>query len=478
MHRAVPAAVTVVPVPRGKVAAVDVEGSADKQRPRGRSPVCSRMGFVLLLCAVSAVSYAAGARQQEPPVAATPQPPPPPPPPPRTPATPQPTVDDQWLHQLGALSAGDDLWVESAASVAAAKARCIADDRCAGFSYFSPNSTEPADLPRVYYKTRLSGPNADANWRAVVKQSPEDIAIDRELRGVHSGRFGVDHLFGLPVPSSPAASRLQQGAFDADYDTSRVGEMDSEFAFGGAYKEPDANAAFSYPPRNDNLYLTLSVRPRVLYFPNLLTDDEVDRIRRDAEGQLRRSTVADPVARGGKVGYRDVQSAIRNSRQAWLRMDRGYLRRVSMRLMAIINVSVSSRLWHEQLQVLHYAPGQHYHVHSDYFPDSVYGRQDSNRVATFFLHLGDTSEGGQTALPLAGGSVVHGVPHHTDACKRGLRVWPRRGAGFVFYNMRPDWALDPYAMHAGCDVVKGEKWVAPLWVQIDTRGNAGVKESW
>eukprot|EP01062_Namystynia_karyoxenos_P015588 TRINITY_DN15657_c0_g1_i1.p2 TRINITY_DN15657_c0_g1~~TRINITY_DN15657_c0_g1_i1.p2 ORF type:complete len:574 (+),score=152.23 TRINITY_DN15657_c0_g1_i1:67-1788(+) len=388
----------------------------------------------------------------------------------------------QWQEDAGALPAGNDLDQGTAASAAEAQQRCGELRRCGGFTYF--RGPPGADLPRplrVYYKTLGGNGNGDVQWAAWSKRDPEDVAVDGER---WEGTFGVDHFYGLPVPQTPAAARVRPGAFDADYDVRSVDPAASETAFGGAYRVPAQKKAFSYPPRNDKLYITLSLRPRVLYFPELLSDKEVRHIRSRAAKLLYRSTVADPVRDGNGSkparGYKDVESSIRNSQQAWLPLERGMLRRLSKRLLAVVNHTVATRIWHEQLQVLRYGPREHYYAHTDYFPNTVYGKQQTNRMATFFLHLGDCSEGGQTALPLAGGGrhAEDRVPPHPGACGHGLRVWPRKGAGFVFYNMRPDWSLDPYALHAGCDVIRGEKWVAPLWVHLDTPPEYAVVERW
>merc|ERR1712007_244877 len=101
-----------------------------------------------------------------------------------------------------------------------------------------------------------------------------------------------------------------------------------------------SSLAFKYPPPMDNFYVTLSLRPRILYFPRLVSDEELEKIRKKAESMLKRNTVADPLRNTSTdraSGYRDVESQIRNSRQAWLDIQTGFLRRVQKRLLGVLN---------------------------------------------------------------------------------------------------------------------------------------------
>ena len=41
---------------------------------------------------------------------------------------------------------------------------------------------------------------------------------------------------------------------------------------------------------------------------------------------------------------------------------------------------------------------------------------------------------------------------------------PRKGDAVVFYDLKPDLEIDPQALHAGCPVKRGTKWVATKWL--------------
>ena len=50
-------------------------------------------------------------------------------------------------------------------------------------------------------------------------------------------------------------------------------------------------------------------------------------------------------------------------------------------------------------------------------------------------------------------------------CDIGLKYKPRMGDALLFWSQKPDGSLDARALHAGCPVVAGEKWVATKWLR-------------
>lgn len=58
-------------------------------------------------------------------------------------------------------------------------------------------------------------------------------------------------------------------------------------------------------------------------------------------------------------------------------------------------------------------------------------------------------------------------PHrhaHTHAPMHpGVQYKPRKGDALLFWDVMPDGHLDRHALHGGCPVVTGEKWVATKW---------------
>ena len=50
-------------------------------------------------------------------------------------------------------------------------------------------------------------------------------------------------------------------------------------------------------------------------------------------------------------------------------------------------------------------------------------------------------------------------------CARGhVAARPSKGSAVLFWSLKPDGSHDPAAMHTGCPVIKGSKWVAIFWI--------------
>ncbi|KAJ9471473.1 putative prolyl 4-hydroxylase 9 [Diplonema papillatum] len=289
---------------------------------------------------------------------------------------------------------------------------------------------------------------------------PESPVTTMQWNGVEVPIESEWDFFGLKVPTTPALSRAKEGQVRTDYDIASINAS----AVPRGYEYP-ATPAYRYPPTLDRLFATVSTQPRVLFFPQILTEDEIDEILRQASSRLQRSQVALTKDKLGKSGASATQEA-RTSHSTWVNLD-GKLDGLNKRLSTIVGTT-----WHEPLNVLRYEIGQHYDSHHDYFDPKYYGSQVNNRMATFFLYMSDTEEGGATTIPRANNGK-HPVNYKEAACHQGIQVFPRRGAGVLFYDMRPDKSLDPLSLHGACDVEKGTKWGGPVWFRASTPSGTG-----
>ena len=70
-------------------------------------------------------------------------------------------------------------------------------------------------------------------------------------------------------------------------------------------------------------------------------------------------------------------------------------------------------------------------------------------IATFMAWLGDTEAGGGTAF-------VH--PGHESV------IMPEKGAAALWYNLKSNLIRDEASHHAGCPVIKGNKWILNKWL--------------
>ena len=109
----------------------------------------------------------------------------------------------------------------------------------------------------------------------------------------------------------------------------------------------------------------------------------------------------------------------------------------------------------EPMQLLRYREGEQYTPHHDFLYPSSSNRLQPSRFATMLLYLNDDDlEGGETVFPRAVNAELHD----------GIEVEPRAGTAILFYNVLPDGNLDDLSQHASRAVVRGEKWLANLWI--------------
>eukprot|EP01061_Rhynchopus_euleeides_P015297 TRINITY_DN2614_c0_g1_i2.p1 TRINITY_DN2614_c0_g1~~TRINITY_DN2614_c0_g1_i2.p1 ORF type:complete len:356 (+),score=110.68 TRINITY_DN2614_c0_g1_i2:113-1180(+) len=274
----------------------------------------------------------------------------------------------------------------------------------------------------------------------------------KKWQGLDAPTSGMWDFFGLNINMDKKATPYP-GQLIADYDISKVDAANAP----KEYNLPQ-NPAFKYPDPLDPLFVTISTTPRLLYFPRIATDEELDHVISQAEPHMARSLVA--LTKGSK-GQSATQE-VRTSHSTWVNLH-GKLSMLEKRLTTITGIS-----WHEPMNVLRYGLTQHYDSHHDYFDPNMYGPQASNRMGTFFIYLNDTDAGGATTVPRANGGAM---PRNYKAasCKQGVQVLPRKGSAILLYDMRPDRSLDPYSLHGGCDVLAGTKWGGVVWFRTSTK---------
>lgn len=97
----------------------------------------------------------------------------------------------------------------------------------------------------------------------------------------------------------------------------------------------------------------------------------------------------------------------------------------------------------EPLQVLRYAPGQHYKQHMDALPNA-----DNQRALTFLIYLNADYEGGETLFP-----------------KADLQFRGAAGDALLFRNTTKSGEPDPRSVHIGMPVTSGTKFLASRWIR-------------
>jgi len=224
-----------------------------------------------------------------------------------------------------------------------------------------------------------------------------------------------------------------------------------------------------------NMTLTvLSCAPRVYEIQNFMSDVEVDHILELAGTMsLHESRVGDSevnLALGDGIEEKLSRSSTRTSKNAWvsretspiidvvyrraadlLHIDEALLRYRSPDEYPNLGSSLSIA---EQLQLVHYEPGQEYTAHHDFGYPLITDRYQPSRFATLLLYLNEVTEGGETSFP-------RWVNAETS---NELKVKPAKGKAVLFYGFLPDGNLDDLSQHAALPVIKGEKWLTNLWV--------------
>ena len=107
----------------------------------------------------------------------------------------------------------------------------------------------------------------------------------------------------------------------------------------------------------------------------------------------------------------------------------------------------------EPPEVLHYAVGECYRPHVDFFHPQLPNfaeqmRVKGQRVKTCLVYLNDDFDGGETEFP-----------------KLELKYRGRAGDALIFENVKPNGSGDLQTLHAGLAPTRGEKWLFSQWIR-------------
>jgi len=231
---------------------------------------------------------------------------------------------------------------------------------------------------------------------------------------------------------------------------------------------------------------TRSLKPRVFELINLVSPDECDSMVEHAKKlSLKKSTIGETA----ELGVYD--NVIRTSTNTWVgptsRTSTEVYDKVTKRILDLTKLSSDTA---EDMQVVHYGIGEHFFVHHDYNdPNNCatgYCRGGGNRLVTVLFYLNDVDEGGETTFPYSNNTKYDPyklpIPYSSKCGEGGLWVQPKKGHALMFYSLlekgHMDGRVDPYSLHAGCDVVKGEKWAANLWIRNKRVNGKLIDDNW
>jgi hypothetical protein len=237
---------------------------------------------------------------------------------------------------------------------------------------------------------------------------------------------------------------------------------------------------------------TLALQPRLFEIDNLIDHGECDHIvERAKQLGLRRSKVGDEADSA-------TLDTSRTSSQLWVgplqHNDDEIFERVRQR---VYNLTRLPNDLGEDTQVVHYSKDQHYYAHHDFTRkkfvlDNPYYVAGGNRLVTVLYYLNDVEVGGETGFPYVNSHtnpktgitgecpsvsfsvfvwwlIYHHLTDYSKACDYGLKLKPKKGGAAMFYSLAEDGHMDGkvdmWSLHAGCDVHKGEKWLANQWIR-------------
>ena len=184
--------------------------------------------------------------------------------------------------------------------------------------------------------------------------------------------------------------------------------------------------------------------PRISVIEGCASPAECDWLIARARPKLHRALVYDPDLGGGLK-----ETARTNSSTAFsIAQSDVVLMLLRARIEAITKV-----LRLEASSILHYAPGEEFKRHYDYFDSNIQGhlrelQTGGQRVATFLVYLNDDFDGGETEFP-----------------RLDWRYKGRKGDAILFWNVDPSSVPDPRTLHAGLPTTRGEKWLFSQWLR-------------
>ncbi len=184
----------------------------------------------------------------------------------------------------------------------------------------------------------------------------------------------------------------------------------------------------------------------VAEYPGILHDTLCDYLINLAAPRLLASGVVDP-ATGKSLKTTLRTSSSMNFELSMYDMAVGVICR---RLAGLSGIDPSHA---EPISILRYLPGEEYKPHYDHFAVDDRGTpkvQDTNgqRRVTVFAYLNNVEAGGETDFP-----------------RLAVRVQPGKGKAVAFLNCDASGKPNPDTLHAGMPVLRGEKWLATLWLR-------------
>ena len=190
----------------------------------------------------------------------------------------------------------------------------------------------------------------------------------------------------------------------------------------------------------------LSSAPRLVTYQSLLTQGLCSYLIERSAPKLVRAQVYD-----ASRGVLKIDSMRTNSGAVFSLIETDVvIQLIRGRIAYAADVAMSAL---EPPETLHYAVGECYKPHVDFFHPALPNfaeqmRVKGQRVMTCLIYLNDDYEGGETDFP-----------------KIGIKFRGRVGEGLMFHNVRPNGTGDMATLHTGLAPTRGEKWLFSQWIR-------------
>uniref|UniRef100_A0AAR5PQR8 procollagen-proline 4-dioxygenase n=2 Tax=Dendroctonus ponderosae TaxID=77166 RepID=A0AAR5PQR8_DENPD len=274
---------------------------------------------------------------------------------------------------------------------------------------------------KVYYQDQLKGQEKET-----VKRKGDDESENIPINGVKFYKPNYDDPFGKDL-----------------YEALCRGEVSTPV-------EVQAKLKCRYLSR-DNPFLKLApfkveeahLEPDLFIFHDVMSDKEIETIKRLAQPRFRRATV-----QNSQTGALET-AQYRISKSAWLKNEEHkHIADVARRVEDMTGLSMETA---EELQVVNYGIGGHYEPHFDFArkeeTNAFQNLGTGNRIATVLFYMSDVVQGGATVFPMA-----------------RTALWPKKGTAAFWFNLFPSGDGDKRTRHAACPVLAGSKWVSNKWI--------------
>uniref|UniRef100_A0A8C2D3Z9 procollagen-proline 4-dioxygenase n=1 Tax=Cyprinus carpio TaxID=7962 RepID=A0A8C2D3Z9_CYPCA len=245
----------------------------------------------------------------------------------------------------------------------------------------------------------------------------EEVKVQLDLyRFLRYQKTSNKDIFTLINESSNSYEALCRG--EVDERTSK-----RQMALSCRYSTGGGNPRLMYAPVKEEVEWD---EPRIIRYHDIISDREIEILKNISRPLLSRSETI-----GGVTNIRTSQSVF---------LDEGYpvVARVNQRIADITGLSMKSA---EHLHVQNYGIGGKYEPHYDELDT------ENDRIATFLIYMSDVEIGGSTVFP-----------------KVGVALKPKKGSAVLWYNLHKNGNVDLNTEHAGCPVLRGNKWVANKWI--------------